>query len=151
MSNQHTDMNEQHVGEQLSGYLDGELTQQQRQRVELHCAECAQCRATLDELRTLRERIGNSRLSELGEDKWRENMEDPQVQTTRNVGWILFIGGLLVIGLVVLVNFLLADDIPLGIKLTLVALYGGLATLLYSVGRQRIIESKTDKYKDVEI
>ena len=30
-----------HVGEMLSGYIDGELTQQQRQRVEVHCAELA--------------------------------------------------------------------------------------------------------------
>jgi hypothetical protein len=31
------------------------------------------------------------------------------------------------------------------------AIYGGLAALLISVLRQRLIERKTDKYKDVEI
>jgi hypothetical protein len=36
-------------------------------------------------------------------------------------------------------------------KLIVIAIYGGLATLLYSVLRQRLIERKTDKYKDVEI
>ena len=78
-------------------------------------------------------------------------MEDQQVKTTRSIGWILFIGGLLAICGVVLVAFFTADDMPLGIKLILVAIYGGLAVLLYSVGRQRLIERKTDKYKDVEI
>ena len=141
----------EHVAEQLSGYIDGELTQQQRQRVELHCADCEACRETLAELHALRQRVSNSGLSELGEDNWRETMDDQQVSTTRSLGWILFIGGLAAISLVVLVAFLTADGMPLGMKLILVAIYGGLAVLLYSVGRQRLIERKTDKYKDVEI
>jgi len=36
----------QHVGELLSGYIDGELTQQQRQRVDVHCHKCDERRAT---------------------------------------------------------------------------------------------------------
>ena len=35
--------NDEHVVEQLSGYVDGELTQQQRQRVDVHCAACVEC------------------------------------------------------------------------------------------------------------
>jgi len=46
----------------------------------------------------------------------------------------------------------MADDgIALGMKVILFAIYGGLAVLFYSVLRQRLIERKTDKYKDVEI
>ena len=65
-----------HVGDLLSGFLDGELTQQQRQVVTLHCSECEKCREDLAELRVLRERISGAPLSPLGEDKWRENMND---------------------------------------------------------------------------
>ena len=36
MAGNSKDINE-HVGELLSGYIDGELTQQERQRVEVHC------------------------------------------------------------------------------------------------------------------
>jgi hypothetical protein len=142
---------DQHVGELLSGFVDGELTQQQRQLVTLHCGECIECRENLANLRALRQRIGNANLSEVGEDKWRETMNDPTVQTTRGIGWLLFIAGLLVIAGIGLVGFILSDEIPIGLKLTLIAIYGGLATLLYSVLRQRLIERKTDKYKDVEI
>ncbi len=39
MAGNSKDINE-HVGEWLSGYIDGELTQQQRQRVEVHCDAC---------------------------------------------------------------------------------------------------------------
>ena len=142
---------DQHVGEQLSGFIDGELTQQERQFVTLHCEVCAECRENLERLRALRERIGNASLSEVGEDKWREAMDDPTVQLTRGIGWLLFVAGLLVIAGIGLVGFLFSDDIPVGIKLLMLAIYGGLATLLFSVLRQRLIERKTDKYKDVEI
>ena len=141
----------QHVGEQLSGFIDGELTQQERQLVTLHCEVCADCRENFERLRALRERIGNAGLSETGEDKWRETMDDPTVQLTRGIGWLLFIVGLLVIAGIGLVGFLFSDDISVGVKLLMLMIYGGLATLLFSVLRQRLIERKTDKYKDVEI
>jgi predicted anti-sigma-YlaC factor YlaD len=142
---------DQHVGELLSGFVDGELTQQQRQLVTLHCDNCSECRENLANLHELRQRISKAKLSEVGEDKWRETMNDPTVQTTRSIGWLLFIAGLLVIAGIGLVGFIFSDEIPVGVKLIMIAVYGGLATLLYSVLRQRLIERKTDKYKDVEI
>ena len=57
---------DQHLGELLSGFVDGELTQQERQRVTLHCDECDECRENLAKLRALRERIGKAHLSEVG-------------------------------------------------------------------------------------
>ncbi len=144
-------MAERHVGEQLSGYIDGELTQQQRQQVERHCAVCAQCHADLQALRDLRERIAGAALSPIGTDQWRENMSDSSVETSRALGWILFIVGALAIGVVLVFGFLMDDGVSLGMKAILIAVYGGLAALLYSVLRQRLIERKTDKYKDVEI
>jgi anti-sigma factor RsiW len=45
---------DQHLGELLSGFVDGELTQQERQRVRLHCEECDECRENLANLRALR-------------------------------------------------------------------------------------------------
>ena len=42
----------------------------------------------------------------IGEDKWRETMEDPTVMTSRNIGWILFIAGLVVAFGVLLIAFL---------------------------------------------
>jgi predicted anti-sigma-YlaC factor YlaD len=142
---------DEHVGELLSGFVDGELTQQERQLVTLHCENCAECRDNLDSLRELRERIAGAKLSEIGEDKWRETMNDSSVEITRGIGWLLFLAGWLVIAGIGLVQFIFNDDISIGIKLLLAAIYGGLALLFFSVLRQRLIERKTDKYKDVEI
>lgn len=142
---------ENHVGELLSGYVDGELTQQQRQRVSLHCEGCEECRQILSDLRELREKVGKAGLSEVGEDKWRETMNDNTVQTTRRIGWLMFIAGLLAIAGIGVFEFLFSDETPVAMKLIIIAVYGGLAILLFSVLRQRLIERKTDKYKDVEI
>ena len=87
-----------HVGALLSGYIDGELTQQDRQRVEVHCDTCSQCQTTLEELKDLRRQVGKTRLSELGEDKWREDMNDTTVNVSRGIGWLLIIGCALVVG-----------------------------------------------------
>jgi len=140
-----------HVGELLSGYIDGELTQQQRQRVEVHCGGCKECNSNLSELRALRERVGRSGLSELGEDIWREQMDDTTVRATRGIGWLLFIGGLLIVAGYGIYEFVIDTSMTLGVKLLFAAIYGGMGVLFISVLRQRLIERKTDKYKDVEI
>jgi hypothetical protein len=150
MSNERQHIDE-HVVEQLSGYVDGELTQQQRQRVDVHCASCTECAKDLRELQELRESIGSARFSNKNQDAWREMMNDTTVQTTRGIGWLLLIGGVLVcMGIGVFV-FLFGSSVGLVEKLIVSAIYGGLALLFYSVLRQRLIERKTDKYKDVEI
>ena len=143
--------NTDHVGELMSGYIDGELTQQDRQRVEVHCGACAQCRTTLEELKALRQAVGNARLSELGEDQWREQMADTTVKITRGIGWLMFIGGILVCSGIGLFAFFIESSLSLREKLLVAAIYGGLAVLFVSVLRQRLIERKSDKYKDVEI
>ena len=150
MSNDNPDAGE-HIGELLSGYIDGELTQQQRQRVELYCETSEECRKDLEELRALRERIGRAPLGELDQDAWGERMNDPGVRVSALIGWTLFIGGLLLAAGVFVVSLLLDDDLGLLGKLIIVGVYGGLAGLLISVLRQRLIERKTDKYKNVRI
>ena len=140
-----------HVEELLSGYVDNELTQQQRQRVEVHCADCSECRGTLDDLMALRKRVEQSGLSDTSADTWRENMSDDLVQTSRNIGWLLFIGGILLAVGVGVVTFLASSDVGTFEKVIVSAIYLGLGALFFSVLRQRLIERKTDKYEDVEI
>jgi len=140
-----------HVGEWLSGYLDGELTQQQRQRVDVHLQGCAACTKAFTELTALRKRMGAARLGNANQDKWREMMDDTAVKASRGIGWLLFIGGILVISGIGIYEFVIDSSIEWTVKLTVGAIYFGLAALFVSVLRQRLIERKSDKYKDVEI
>ena len=137
--------------ELLSGYIDGELTQQQRQRVELLCAENEAYAQELEALSSLRAEVRAAKLSQFGEDTWRETMADTSVKTARGIGWLLLIGGVLACAGIAVIAFLTDPSIELRAKLIAGAIYGGLGILFISVLRQRLIERKTDKYKDVEI
>ncbi|MEM9057580.1 MAG: zf-HC2 domain-containing protein [Pseudomonadota bacterium] len=139
------------VGAALSGYLDGELTQQERQRVERYLEDNEDAARLLRELRELREQVGKAELAPYGEDKWRETMNDATVQVTRGVGWLLLATGLVMLAGFAVVALVTDPTVPGWVRAALVLSYGGGAVLLVSVLRQRLIERKTDKYNDVEI
>jgi len=140
-----------HVGALLSGYIDGELTQQQAQRVRVHCESCPDCAEQLEQLEALRREVGKTRLSPLSEDIWREHMKEPTVEVTRGIGWILFIAGVIGISGIAIYEFVIDTGMPTHIKVITSLVWLGLGALLVSVLRQRLIERKSDKYKDVEI
>lgn len=140
-----------HVGALISGYLDGELTQQQRQRVDVHLAGCAECNDRLAELAALRKRVSGARLGLVGEDVWREQMNDMTVKVSRGIGWLLFLGGLLLLAGFAIHEFVIDTSMDLFFKLLVSSVYLGLGALFVSVLRQRLVERKTDKYRDVEI
>jgi len=146
-----TSRQDEHVGELLSGYIDDELTQQVRQRVERHCEQCTECSTQLERFQSLKVEIGDASLSRRANDIWRENMESNGIGTTRNIGWILLIGGIVLATSIAFVLFLISQSVSGVEKLIAAAIYGGLLLLLVSVWRQRVIESKTDRYKDVDI
>ena len=78
-------------------------------------------------------------------------MQDNMVRSTSSIGWLLLIGGIVIGGGVAIFEWVNTPDVPLLVKLIVGAIYLGLAFLFISVLRQRLIERKTDKYKDVEI
>ncbi len=51
------------LGEQLSAYLDGELSEAERQAAEAHLRECPDCRALCDALRAIRRDIAAAELN----------------------------------------------------------------------------------------
>lgn len=141
-----------HVGELLSGFIDGELTQQDRQRVQLHIDGCKKCGADVDELRLLRQTVGKARLSRLDDDVWREAMDDTMVKASGGIGWLLVVGAVLLgagLGVYELVSS--PSSMSLLEKMIVGGVYGGMLLIFISVLRQRLIERKTDRYKDVEI
>lgn len=140
-----------HVEELLSGYLDGELTQQEQQAVDLHLQVCSECSETLAGLRAIRQRLGQAQIGNSNTNHWREKMDDTGVRVSRGIGWVLLIAAAIAIIGIGVVAFLFTPPLGSWEKLLIAAVYIGLGALLLSVLRQRLIERKTDKYKDVEI
>jgi len=78
-------------------------------------------------------------------------MKEQTTGAGRRLGWILFIAGVLGISGIAIYEFVIDTSMPTHIKVLTGLVWIGLGILLVSVLRQRLVERKTDKYKDVEI
>ena len=78
-------------------------------------------------------------------------MKEHTTGAGRGLGWIVFIAGVLGISGIAIYEFVIDTSMPTHIKVLTGLVWIGLGILLVSVLRQRLIERKTDKYKDVEI
>jgi len=135
----------------ISGYIDNELTQSQRQRVAVHLEDCAACRSQHDALLEVRRSIAGMDASAMTADAWHEMIDDATAKTSRRIGWILFVAGILVVMSYGAYEFLTRGEGPLLVRLATGTIIVGLISLFVSVLRQRLIERRTDKFKDVEI
>ena len=139
------------IDERLSGYLDGELTQGERQRVEIHLESCLKCREAFQEMARLRVAVGELRFGELSQQDWSEMMTDVTVRTTRGAGWILYVVGILVLCGYAGYCFAVDETIDALVKSGVGAVVVGCFLLFVSVLRERLMTRKTDKYEDVQI
>ena len=77
-------------------------------------------------------------------------MNDTAWRPARLLGWVLLIGGGLVVAGFVVWAIWSDGKTPTYLALAIFAIFGGLGLLLLSVLRERLTEHKTDKYKDVQ-
>lgn len=132
----------------ISGYLDGELTQSEAQRVRVHLEDCATCRATADELAQLKEATMSSAFK-IPDDGWDETPRGGLSRTLRNAG--LLVGLAWVVGLTMWLIWELANDPDALIGLLLVGgflLAAGLILASVIIDRRRAM--KNDKYTKVQ-
>ena len=141
----------QHIAELISGHIDGELTQQDSQRVELHLESCVACRRTYEGMSQLRQKVGQLTYGEMSNEEWSQMMNDLTVRTSRATGWILYVVGLLIVVGYGAYEFAVDDELPALLKTGIAGIVVGVILLFVSVLRQRLIARKSDKYKDVQI
>ncbi|MBC8243661.1 MAG: zf-HC2 domain-containing protein [Verrucomicrobia bacterium] len=149
----------------ISGYLDGELTQSDRQRVDLILEECERCSQAFAEMKKLRNSVSHLSFQQLTETEKRDMTQNAISGTGANLGQILAIAGLILVygvgacwlswELITDAKFAetgnAEDKVPLFIRFGLPALIGGVGILFFTVLFQRVKAAKTDKYRDVQI
>mgnify|MGYP000017570622 FL=1 len=149
----------------ISGYLDGELPQSDRQRVELILEDCEQCAATHREIKKLREGVSSLSFDQLTETEKSNMTKNATSGVGSGLGQILAITGLILVygvgacwlswELVTDAKFAetgdVKDQVPFFIRFGLPALIGGIGILFFTVLFQRLKVAKTDKYTDVQI
>lgn len=137
----------------LMGYLDAELTETEVERFEQHLRECGECSAELAQFRRLKEVTQNMRVVAPDEKYWDVYWSNIYNRLERRVGWILMsIGAILLLsyGIYALILELFVAQIPLVVRIGVLALVVGIVTLLVSVVRERIFLSKADKYERIK-
>ena len=133
----------------ISGYLDGELTQAEEQRVRLHLEDCAPCADLAAELTRIREAAMSTRLPVPDDRQWDEAPRSGLSSLLRNFGWVLMLSW--IIGLSGYgVYQLLSDTENLVWNLIAFGFWLGMGLVFFSVLLDRLKTRRTDRYRRVE-
>ena len=143
-------MNCEEAEELISPYLDGELLQFKAQLFENHIQQCERCRSALDKSRKLSAEMKSMQFAEPTQDELRAARPQIVIQVTRGLGWMLTLGVLVVMVGFGLYEFIVEPGVEALTKLLVLGAILGPTLLFVSVLHQRIVESKTDKYREVE-
>ncbi|MBD3402523.1 hypothetical protein GF420_06485 [candidate division GN15 bacterium] len=139
----------------LAGYVDGELTPEQKEAFEAELARNPELRAELEEFQNLQEVTGMMRYADLPPEVWETYWQSLYRKLERGIGWIV-----LSVSAIVLLCFgafeffshlWLAPDAPLWLKLGVSGATVGAIILLVSYGRERLFAFKHDRYREVEL
>ena len=133
----------------LSGYVDGELTQADNQRVRIHLEDCASCQALIGELRQIRQAAISTPFPVPTDDEWRESPRSPWTLWLRRFGWVLLIAWILGAGWLGIEAFVTGSAAWYE-KALIGALMGGGLLLFLSVLLDRLKAVKTDRYGRAE-
>jgi hypothetical protein len=150
MSEQQAEMLEARF-EKLSGYIDGELTQQEAQKMSLLIETDPEYKILYDELSMMRHQVQSLSLQEQELEHLDKLFQEPVAKTSRFFGFILVAASALLIVGFTLFKIFTNPEIETLEKILVGALGGGGLLLLFSVLRQRIISSKNDKYNRVKL
>lgn len=149
-----TDMCKQ-VEVMISGYIDGELTQQESQRMAVHIKSCEHCSKLYRELTELSAMTKEANHMSVDERDLPRILENKGSKWLSRVAWaFVIVGGLLVAGFIFwdLALALWTDSSqPVWLRLGLGVFYIGFIGLFLHVLRQRLIARKTDKYRKVKL
>ena len=137
--------------ELLSGYLDGELTQQEAQKVMLLLESDADYKNLHDEMASMRQEVQSLSLQDSEIEHLDRLFEEPVAKTTKIFGFALLAVSSLVLVLFTMYAVVINEAISLWLKFAIGILGLGGLFLLFSVLRQRLMNSKNDKYNRVKI
>jgi len=137
----------------LSGYIDNELTPEDKMELERHLSACQDCRRELEAFNKLKEVTGAMRYADIPEYVWENYWKGIYRRVELGLGWLLLSIGVIIIlgfGLCALVQkFLLNPQEPFLLRIGVAAGGLGLIILLVSLIRERLFAYNRDRYKEI--
>ncbi len=146
-------MSEEKYRIMLSGYIDNELSPEEKRDFEVHLEGCADCRKELESFQKLQEVTGAMKYADIPEQVWEGYWSSLYKRMERGVGWI-FIS----IAAIMLLcfgcyhfcaDFLLNPEEPLLLRIGIGSGFIGFIILLVSIIRERLFARKRDRYDEV--
>lgn len=139
----------------VSGYLDGELTSQQREQFERHLHACPHCQGQLTEMAALKESLAMMKFKEPSDVELERYWAGVYSRLERGAGWVLLSLGAIILlcyGSFRLLEGLIKDPtVDAILKVGVVALVFGIVILFVSLLRERLAVRKADRYsKEIE-
>jgi len=138
----------------LSGYIDNELTPEEKLEFEQHLKDCRECQKELEAFHKLREVTGAMKYADIPEYVWENYWTGLYRRLERGFGWIFLSIGiiiLLAIGVYHLFQgFFLDPGQSILLKVGIGCGAVGFIVLLVSVIRERIFACRRDRYDEVQ-
>lgn len=131
--------------------MDGELSQQESQRVAIHIGQCESCSKTLEQLKQIQGAVSQTYYPNMEQQKMNAVLQDLTSKRMFDFAWFAIVSGVLISIVFGVYHFWLDSSIALYSKLVMSLLLGGGIGLFLTVLRQRLIISKTDKYNKVDV
>lgn len=133
----------------ISGYLDGELTQADRQRVSLHLEDCDRCRRTAADIEQLTGATMTSQFKIPNDTQWDERPQTGVSRLLLRLVWAA--AGLWAIGLVALVVAEARGTAGEGLQLAVTfGLWGVFGVVLLAALADRLRHRRNDPYRSVD-
>ena len=133
----------------ISGYLDGELTQQESQRIEIHLQNCPECSKTFENLEKAQQAAKQLLIEQPSKEEWSAMENQIFAKVTRGFGWSILIVWSVVTVVYAAFQYAIAPNEPFIEKILVFGFFLGVALLFLSVLYERLREAKTDRYKGV--
>ena len=147
-------MDHQKIKELISFYHDGELDSNDKQTVEDHLKECAECRKEFEQMGKFEEVMEKMQFKKPQKEVWEVYWGAVYNRLERRIGWILLsIGGMILLffgGYKAVEGIIQDSSISLLLKIGILTVLGGVVVLLVSLLREQIFVHKRERYKEVE-
>ncbi|MGB0496008.1 MAG: anti-sigma factor family protein [Kangiellaceae bacterium] len=137
--------------ELLSGYLDGELTQQEAQKVMLWLENDDEYKQLHEELLSMRHEVQSLSLQDSELEHLDRLFNEPVVKSSRILGFILISTSATILVGFILFYIFTNPAISLAVKIGVALMGGGSLLLLISVLRQKMLNTNNEKYNRLKI
>ena len=139
-------MSENELEVLLMGYVDGELDEKDRRRVEEAIASDPQLQAELRDMRRLKDLTADLGIDDKTDAELKTFWGSVYNRMERRVGWMLLLAGVLGLTAIALILFLESDETHWVVKVLTGCMGLGALTLLWSVWRERRLVLPHDRY-----